>query len=128
MNPTPAPDDDERPPSVAAYKAAFLSCREVWSELDLPMLEAHHRAPDHTVTAGELAAAVGLPNYSAANLRYGLYAGHLCEALGRRPEFNIGILCSFSGGVPGSEFIRWTMHPEAVAALEELRWVRKRAS
>lgn len=126
MNPTPTPDEHNQPPGVAAYKAAFLACRTVWADLDLPMLEAHYRAPDHTLTAGELAAAVGLPSYSAANLRYGIYAGHLCKALGRKPEFNIEILVSFSGGVPGSEFIRWTMHPEVVAALEELRWVRRR--
>lgn len=125
MSPTGNPKVPSIKPTVDAYRRAFLACRDGMSDLDLAMLEAHHRAPNHTVTAGELAQAVGLPSHSAANLRYGLFAGKLCNVLGLRPEFNIEALVSFSGGDdPGEEFIQWTMLPGVVAALESMRWVR----
>lgn len=113
-------------PTVDEYRRAFLACRDGMSDLDLRMLEAHHRAPGHTVTAGELAQAVGLPSHSAANLRYGLYAGRLCAVLGRHHGFNIEALVSFSGGTdPAGAHVKWTMLPEVVAALEAMRWVRR---
>ena len=125
MSPTDEPMFLPGVPTVDAYRVAFRACRDGMSDLDLAMLEAHHRAPHHTLTAGELAVAVGLPSYSAANLRYGLFAGRLCQALGLRPQFNVEALVSFSGGDdPGDDLIKWTMRPEVVTALEAMRWVR----
>lgn len=116
-------------PTVAEYRSAFLVCRpalksRAGSSLALEMLRANYYAPDHTLTAGELARAVGLADYSAANLRYGTYAKALCEALGRSPDINIAILVRFGGGQPNSEFVQWIMLPEVAAALEALGWVR----
>jgi hypothetical protein len=115
-------------PSVSAYKAAFLKCRGPGlTEMQLKMLKFHYHATAHTVTAGQLAEGVGYPSYSTANLQYGTYAGRLCTALGRNPAFQVAILARFSDGdQPGMEFVKWTMHPEVVAALEQLGWVRKR--
>lgn len=93
------------------------------------MLEANYNAPLHTATAGDLARGAGFKNHNAANLQYGRYAGALCKALGKKPEFQIGILVTFGKGEqPGGEFIRWTMRPEVAAALEELNWVRRRSA
>jgi putative restriction endonuclease len=117
-------------PSISAYKAALLKSKPpTFSESkQLKMLKFHYHAPAHTVTSGELAIGVGYPTYSAANLQYGTYAGRLCTALGRNPAFQVAILARFSDGEqPGMEFIKWTMLPEVVAALEQLGWVRKRA-
>lgn len=115
-------------PTVAEYKRAFLKCRPLLpGKRYLEMLKAHYRAPDHTVTAGELAEAVGFPSYSAANLQYGTFACDLCEALGRPREHGVAILVTFSGRELGDELIRWTMIPQVVAALEEMRWVQRQA-
>ena len=125
------PDDTDsydlaKVPTIEQYRAAFVACRADMTDLDLAMLEAHHRAPDHTVTATQLAEAVGLANFSAANLHYGTYASRLCTVLGRAPRIFVAILVRFScGDQPGDE-ITWTMLPEVVSALEQMRWVRPR--
>ncbi len=114
-------------PTSAAYKKALLACRGAkLTSKQLAMLKAHYGAPNHTVTAGELAGAVGYTSYSAANTQYGAYASELCSALKRTPKFQVAILATFSvGDHPGAEFVHWTMLPQVVAALEELRWVRR---
>jgi hypothetical protein len=117
-------------PTVAQYKAAFLACRPAlksergWS-WPLEMLKASYYAPDHTISPGDLARAVGLASYSAANLRYATYAKALCAELGRDPKFKVAILAKFSGGVPNSEQVQWTMLPQVAEALEALGWVRR---
>jgi hypothetical protein len=116
-------------PAVADYKAAFLECRGVMTEKQLEMLKAHYHAPEHTIAAGDLARAVGFPTVKAANLRYGKYADAIGRVLGRTPKVKVTVLASISPGEqPGDEFLRWTLRPQAVAALEELGWVRPRRS
>src|SRR4051812_34347490 len=88
------------------------------------MLRLHYQAPDHTVTAGELASQVGLGTFKQATLRYNNYAKDLCKRLEREPKYKVAILVKFSGGKPGKrpdqdESVRWTLHPEVVTALEE---------
>jgi len=119
-------------PSVDAYKEAFLACRGALrraagrSPVE-EMLKAHYYAPDHTLTAGELAehAQVDLASYRAVNTQYGKYAKALCEHLNLRPKNQLAILLSFSDGAPGDEDVKWTMLPQVAAALESLVWVKK---
>jgi hypothetical protein len=117
-------------PTVAEYKTAFLACRPAlrrkngWSVPE-ELLKANYHAPDHTITATELAERVGLANFKAANLAYGAFAKALAAALNRRPKFNLAILVSFTEARPDGEHIRLTMLPQVVAAIEELGWVRK---
>ncbi len=113
-------------PTVPEYMRAFLECREEMSEKHFAMLKAHYHAPGRTVTAGELARAVGYENFNAANLQYGIYASHLCRELGRSPTFFIAVLATFTvGEQQGDEFIRWTMLPQVAEALEQLGWVKR---
>jgi hypothetical protein len=126
-------------PSVEDYKNALKASKAALKSSDgrsliLDMLTAHYQAPDHTLTAGELADKVNL-ELRAANLRYGNYAKELCKQLGRKPESRaaiakgkrplwVSMLVKFSGGTPGSrpdedESIRWTLLPEVVQALEQ---------
>lgn len=120
------PSDLVDVPAVPEYVKAFLECREEMTPKHLAMLRAHYHAPERTVTAGELARAVDFENFSAANLQYGTYARHLCDELGRSPEFHIAILLTFTvGEKPGEEFIRWTMLPQVAEALEQLGWVKR---
>lgn len=125
MPPDPDPFDLTDIPSVADYKRAFLACRgALVGKKYLELLQAHYQAPEHSITAGELAEAVGYPSFNTANLQYGRYARELCEELKRDPKIHVAILATFSGGAQKTEDIRWTMLPQVVAALEALRWVR----
>lgn len=122
---TPDPFDLADVPTVDEYKRAFLACRAALAgKKYMEMLQAHYRAPDHTVTAAELAAAVGYADFSTANLQYGRYARELCGVLNRKPKIHVAILVRFTGGQPNMENVRWTMLPQVVTALEELRWVQ----
>ncbi len=117
-------------PSLDAYKKAFLACKGALRSIGgrsvvREILSAHYRAPAHTVTAGELAAQLDLTSYGAVNSQYGKYASALCDHFSLMPKIQLAILVSFSGGVPGDEFVKWTMLPRVVTALEELAWVKK---
>jgi hypothetical protein len=100
-------------PSIEDYEKALKASKSALKSVDgksliLDMLRANYQAPNHTLTAGELAAKVDLVNFRAANLRYGNYAKELCKQLGRKPESRaslmgkrpiwIAILLRFSGG------------------------------
>ena len=50
------------------------------------MLKAHLEAPDHCITATELAAAAGYANWSAANLQYGLLGQAVAQDLNFNPR------------------------------------------
>jgi len=125
------PDDLTDVPTAAEYKEAFRAARDAGvlksangRSLVHDMLRANFEAPEHTVTAGELAAQVDLATFKQANLRYGTFAKDLCQRLGREPRLKIAVLVTFSGGKEGSkpeqdESIRWTLHPQVVQALKE---------
>jgi hypothetical protein len=116
-------------PTVAEYKAAFLACRgRLLTDKQLVMLKQNYYAQGHSVAAADLAQSAGFSTLSAAHLQYVKYAGHLCAALERKPPgSNLAILVTFSGGDrTNDENIRWTLLPQVVQALEELRWVRTR--
>ena len=49
-------------PSVAKYKAAFLQIREKLTSGHMAMLGAQFLAPEHTLTARQLAIAAGYKN------------------------------------------------------------------
>jgi hypothetical protein len=115
-------------PTPEEYKAALLACRPAMKgKKYLEMLRANYRAPGHTVTAEELADAVDLPSYSAANLQYGNYAKELNKVLERTTKYHVALLVSFNanGEPPGeNELVSWTMLPPLATALEELGWVK----
>jgi predicted HNH restriction endonuclease len=89
------------------------------------MLRAHYDAPDHSLSATEMADRLDLARVSEANLRYNKFAKLLCEELDRKPKFNISILVTFKGEKWDSGEVPWTMRPEVVTALEELGWVKE---
>ena len=75
-------------PSVSAAVAALHRVAPLLSQGQLRMLQAHFKAPDHRITATELAKAAGYEGYQAANLQYGrvgwLLYGELPTSLPRR--------------------------------------------
>lgn len=125
--PTPA-DNLQEVPTAAEYKAAFLAARSalrssVGSSVPLKLLQANYDAPDHAATAGELAEAIGLDTFNQASLAYGKFAKAIAEKLDKKPKFNLSVLVTFSEIDGDDGFVRWTMIPNVITALEELGWV-----
>ncbi|CDH74046.1 TPA: HNH endonuclease signature motif containing protein [Pseudomonas aeruginosa] len=120
--PTVTPARAIRPVSTDEYRQALQSLAPVITEKRRRMLIGHAQAPGHAITMSELAALVGFPGYSAANLQYGLLAGKLADALGvPRPSFLVYVLASFDDD-PGTSHSRAHMYPELVEALQQLGW------
>ena len=71
-------------PSAAEYREAFSQVMPLHPN-HLAMLKAHLHAPDHLISATQLAAAAGYPNWNAANLQYGLLAQRVAEELDYEP-------------------------------------------
>jgi hypothetical protein len=99
------------------------------------MLQEHCRAPAHTMTSQELAAAAKYPNYETANAQYGKLAHNIADLLGYKPPeckdgdprwwrmIAIGLDGSPRDATGGA--YRWVMRPELVQALQEMGWVRR---
>jgi hypothetical protein len=100
------------------YKRAFLALHPLTS-YELALLRAHYRASEHTLTASELAKAVGYKSHSGANLRYGNLAGKLCEVLGCDPRLNVHVLVT---DFKDEEHWHLALRPQVVSALRELGW------
>ena len=95
------------------------------------MLIAHYGAPNHTITATQLAAAVGYATYNAVNLQYGTLGAKLAERMGWEPSPEAQLSYSIASfekddGDPEGQW-RWIMHPPLARALETLGWVRARS-
>ena len=119
----PAPVRAIRPAAIDEYIQAFRKLELVITEKQRSMLIAHALAPGHALTMSELASLVGFPNYSAANLQYGLLGKKLAEKLGiPRPSFLVYVIARFDDD-PSTSHSRAHMYPELVAALEQLGWV-----
>jgi len=114
--------------SVEEYKLGLHSIRRRMNPKHFEMLQAQYAAPNRTVTAPQLAKAVGYPSFSPVNLHYGKLGRMLSDALGRTPKRDIdGTIYWFlvlSSGAHSKSGYLWTMHPELAMALEELSIVR----
>jgi putative restriction endonuclease len=107
-------------PSPEKYAAAFRESGSI-TDSQLRMFRAHYHAPARTVTAKQLAAAVGWSSYSIANSQYGRLARLIAEQLGYSPEpERLGTLVLFDQRQ--GEW-HWLMRDEVAQALEMLGWV-----
>lgn len=115
--PTPA---SFTPPPTARYVVAFRAIRGL-TDSHMQMLRIHYHAPERTVTAKQLALAVGFSSYSVANAQYGRLARLVSEQLDYNPEpEQLGTLVKFEKR-EGEWY--WLMRPEVAQALETLGWV-----
>lgn len=71
-------------PSAIEYAEAFGRLGKLPAAYEA-MLDAHLNAPDHCITATQLADAAGYENYNAANLHYGKLGQMLAEELNYNP-------------------------------------------
>ena len=100
------------------------------TEVEQLLLRAHANATDATMTSGELAEAAGYASYRTANLRYGALGKKMGAKLGLpvptaedRPDtfLNTGYLAWGDLSQKFDDGWKWTMHPELVEALHELK-------
>ncbi|HWQ28265.1 MAG TPA: HNH endonuclease [Dehalococcoidia bacterium] len=87
------------------------------------ILEVHYHAPRQTVTAKQLAHALGWRHYASVNAQYGRLGRLVAERFGRRPRTiggRLGTLVEFDHRE--GEW-HWTMLPALAEALEQLGWV-----
>jgi hypothetical protein len=71
-------------PSALEYAEAFDRLGKLNAGYEA-MLDAHLNAPDHCITATQLAEAAGYENYSGANLHYGKLGQMLADELNYNP-------------------------------------------
>lgn len=99
----------------------------------LDMLKAQYSMPNHTITATQLAEAVGFKNYNATNLQYGTLGKEVARHLGYEPlKRSNGESIWFwvlSSGNEASDstmdgHYEFVMRPELVKALETMKWVK----
>lgn len=117
----------QHPTNSAEYIAAFRSILKGLTDGQLAMLRAHYLAPNHSITATELAKAAGYSSYSAANLHYGNLGNALYEEypldLPKRKDGSV--IATFMLATAGNkeadekEWV-WEMRPEVVNAVETL--------
>ena len=110
-------------PSVEDYKIAFEALQLSRGQRD--MLRAHFLAPNHTITATDLADAAGYKSWQGANLQYGLLGKKLRQILEYFDTYGQEsyILAHFyAPGTRGNTDWLFVMHPNVVEALRELRW------
>ena len=98
----------------------------------LKMLQAHYAAIERTLTALQMAKAMGYHNHHAANLHYGKLGRLVGDALGWNPSRDeaqgadaVYILAEFKK--PGKNWL-WIMRPELSTAMENLGWANEQES
>jgi hypothetical protein len=110
-------------PSIAAYKAAFPHFIRSISDSQVTMLRAQYLAPQHAMTATELAEAAGYRSFHGANLQYGKMGQKLRASLHyTKPDGQASyVLSYFIIPQPGcnDEWI-FVLHPNVAQAIEEL--------
>ncbi len=116
----------DRLPAVKKYVAAFNKVQMTPKQIE--MLRAHYHSPEHTITASQLAKAVGFAHYHSANLQYGKLAQRLCNELGHRRTSKdaVSVLAWAYKHKPRQHF-QLVLHKNVVTALEEVGLVRQRS-
>lgn len=115
-------------PTPAEYRAAFLALRP-YPDKHLQFLKVHYAAPDFTISATDLATAVGYAKHTAINLQYGKLAERFCDHFGVKPEkpetFLTILITDYTLADKSNEDAKLTLRPEVLEALAGLSWFRK---
>ena len=109
----------EPPFTKDEYRAALLAIKPQDHEREL--LRTHYRAPNHTITAAELADAMEYANWGGVNLQYGKLAEKFCDYFNVQVEPCLNVLVTATKQ-SANEHWRLTLHDELVDAIRELKW------
>ena len=118
-------------PSAERYQRALrgMELTHALSDTYRRLLLTHYRAAGHTMTACQLADAVGFKSYEAVNLHYGTFGAKLAARM-RWPVpdgwYQASTFATFEDGAADQPHTRWVLRPEVVAAVEQLRWAGPR--
>jgi predicted HNH restriction endonuclease len=108
------------PPDFQQYVAAFQAIDNL-KDNHLQILQIHYQAHEKTITAKQLAQAMGYSRHTTANMMYGRLARLVGEKLDYNPEpEKLGTLVTFEKRK--GEW-HWILRPEVSKALEALGWV-----
>lgn len=111
-------------PSPSQYENALASVSREIRPYQRKMLQVHYNARNSTVTAGELANAMGYTSFCVANGLYGKLGRIVAEALDLNMEFQVNVLADFEKVKIGRNYRwLWEMWPAVQTALEKLGWV-----
>lgn len=114
-------------PAMERYRDALRTLAYSMPPKHRQLLLLHYRAPDHVITAAELAKVVGYANYRAVNLQYGTLGANLAARMkwtvppGCQESYSIA---SFQEPTEDNPHWLWIMHPEVAAAIETLGWAK----
>lgn len=105
------------------FADALLKLTDRITDKQWEMLCAHYQAPNRSITARQLAKAVGFQNYGGVNLQYGRLGALLGSVLGFEKR-NSSMLATFikPEETDNSEWL-WVMLPALAEALEFIRRV-----
>jgi hypothetical protein len=117
--------------TVEQFKNALLAMRDTsrnWPK-DLAMLRMQYHAPNHMISAAQLAKEFNYRGHSAANGPYGKLAHHIADAMHYKPGpfTDCGThwwrtLAYWNDDSPKGQD-QWIMRPELAQALQEMKWV-----
>lgn len=136
--------DADGAPSACVYERAFGHLLPDMPDSYLAMLRAHLAAPDHLISATNLAAAAGYAGYEGANLHYGKLGQRVADEIGfvppRREDGTEIWTCAIARDTsmdteyPDTSMLEalsrnmetlhfeWQMRPQVVQALRALGW------
>jgi predicted HNH restriction endonuclease len=110
---------------VDVYVEALTSALPAITDTQLAMLRAHYLAPEHVITASELAEACGFADHRVVNSQYGrlgtllrVKAPELAALEGQRSH----AIASFLAPDETHRHWRWQMHEGLVKAFNRLAW------
>lgn len=118
------------------YMEALLQLRDskrLRNTKFLQMLKVQYAMPDHTITATQMAEAVGFQNYNATNLQYGTLGKEISGYLNYEPPKRangepIWFWVLSSGNQASDETMdghyEFVMRPELSQALQTMKWVK----
>lgn len=124
---TPMSQSDWTVPTAEEYAAAFEFISDTLSESDRRMLALHYFSPQRTVSASEMAEAMGYANFGGANLLYGKIGGRLCRYFGIEPKYKVSALVEFiPPNTQGNAYWLWVMRPQVAQALAAMDLIAAR--
>jgi len=106
-------------PTVDAFESALISLQPLADHHDR-MLAEHYKAPNHTLTATQIANAVGYADFHPVNLHYGKLAVLICDKLGVSPSF--GVMLDSAEPNDSNGHLELVMRTELVSAIRNLGW------
>lgn len=122
-----AQESTGQPITVTQYKEALIRTQHITSQ-QKKLLQIQYNLPDYKATATQLAVILGVKRWTVINSLYGRLGHILSDEIGILPLKHTKTgkyewWRIISDGHSTKEGFLWTLRPEFIQALEELKWV-----